>query len=185
MNMDVYIGVGSNIEADENILKALDALLSRTRVTGVSIFYRSPPAGGKRQPRFTNGVFRIAWSGAAGALKNGVLRDIEAALGRCRVADRNADRTIDLDILLFGGETISGPDMTVPDQDILDRPFIYVPLLELAPDVVLPGQGPLAQCLTGSLLPAAGGLQPAVNLTEQLRATWRRAMGRHGFNEPD
>ncbi len=185
MNVDVFIGMGSNIEADLNIPRALEALLSRADVTGISIFYRSTPAGGKRQPPFTNGVVRINWAGTAVELKLNVLREIEAALGRRRSADRYADRQIDLDLLLFGQENISTPELTVPDPDIVERPFIYVPLLELEPDVSLPGRGPLSQHLSGSLLPAVGGLKPAVRLTEHLRITWRRALKHHCFNQPD
>ncbi len=172
MHKDVFIGVGANIDADRNIPKALAALLPRIKVTGISIFYRSDPLAHSSQAAFTNGVFRICWDGTADDLKFSLLRGIEFTLGRRRTADRCADRPIDLDILLFGQELINMPGVTIPDPEIAQRPFIYIPLLELAPDVCLPGNVRLLQQVPGSLIPSGSGLKPAVALTEKLRAIW-------------
>ena len=185
MSTEVYIGAGSNIDADTNLRKALESLIPRTNVTGVSIFYRSPAVGRPEQASFTNGVLRACWDGTAAELKFDVLRDIESRLGRSRGPDRYADRPIDLDLLFFGQQVIHADDLTVPDTEILERPYIYVPLLELAPEIVLPGNGRLAQQVSGPLLPGMKKLQPAARLTEQLRAVWRHSMGRRGFQDPD
>ncbi len=185
MNTNVYIGAGSNVDSDRNLYKGLEALISRTHVTGVSIFYRSSAVGRPQQAPFTNGVLRVCWKGSAAELKFNVLRDIEAQLGRRRGPDRYADRPIDLDILLFGQENIQTDDLTVPDPEIMERPFLYVPLLELAPEIALPGKGRLASRVSGPLLPGMERMKPAAALTERLRALWRRSMGRRCFHDPD
>lgn len=185
MSVDAYIGVGANIDADHGIPTALQLLSLQSKVTGVSIFYRSKALGRPEQPMFTNGVFRVSWAGAAKDLKFECLRQIEDQLGRRRGADRYADRPIDLDILVFGDAEINCDGLTVPDPDIMQRPFIYIPLLELAPDICLPGIGELQARLSGSLLPFSSGLLPAVGLTETLRGMWRKNMGRRCFNDPD
>ncbi len=172
MYKDVFIGVGANIEADHNIPKALDALLPQIKVTGISIFYRSAPVARPSQATFTNGVFRICWDGTAAELKFNLLREIEHMLGRRRTADRCANRPIDLDILLFGQERINMTGITIPDPEIAQRPFIYIPLLELAPDICLPGNARLLQQVPGSLIPSGSGMKPAVALTEKLRSIW-------------
>ena len=68
------------------------------------------------------------------------LRNIETALGRVRSADTHAARTIDLDILLFGDMILSTEHLTIPDPDIIDREFLSVPLRELDPKLIIPGQ---------------------------------------------
>lgn len=184
MRVDVFIAVGANIEADKNISRALCILMQRVEVTGVSIFYRCAALGRPEQAPFTNGVIRLVWRGTASDLKFDFLRVLEAELGRRRTGDRYANRPIDLDILLFGNQTISTADLTVPDPDLTARPFIYIPLLDLAPDIQIPGIGFLAHILTDSLLPSAVGLQPAVSLTNRLQAMWRESTGCRRFCHP-
>ena len=72
-------------------------------------------------------------------LKYGVLRRIETRLGRVRTPDRYAPRTLDLDLCLYGGLVIQKEDLTIPDPDLLTRDFLYIPLLDIDPDMVVPG----------------------------------------------
>ncbi|MES2126477.1 MAG: 2-amino-4-hydroxy-6-hydroxymethyldihydropteridine diphosphokinase, partial [Pseudomonadota bacterium] len=58
---------------------------------------------------------------------------------------RNAPRTLDLDILLYGDETVDLPHLHVPHPRMSERAFVLVPLLEIAPDAAIPGRGPAAQ----------------------------------------
>jgi 2-amino-4-hydroxy-6-hydroxymethyldihydropteridine diphosphokinase len=137
----VYIGVGSNIDPCENIKAALALLKTYVTVTAISPFYRSRAVGSPHQPDFVNGIFRIAPTSTPRELKFEVLRVIEDRLGRVRTTDKNSARMIDLDIVLFGKLTISEPDLVIPDPGLLDYPFVGIPLLDLEPELVVPGTG--------------------------------------------
>jgi len=164
--VDAFIAVGSNINPERNIAAALDLLTGRVRVTGVSTFYRTAPLGRPEQPDFLNGVFRVRTAMEPRALKFDVLRDVERRLGRLRTADRFAAREIDLDLLLYGDRTIEEPDLSVPAEDI-ERPFVAIPLAELAPDYVLPPTGSPLSCLCARMDRRGLTAEPA--LTETLR----------------
>ena len=105
----------------------------------VSTHYRSPPLGERRQADYVNGI----WHGRSGAdpraIKN-LLRDIENQCGRVRSDDRYASRTLDLDLIIVEDTVLSEAGLTLPDPEIRDRDFVYVPLLELEPDIRLPGE---------------------------------------------
>jgi 2-amino-4-hydroxy-6-hydroxymethyldihydropteridine diphosphokinase len=133
-----YVSVGSNIRPEANILEALKLLHAQVSQLTASAFYLSEPKGGGMQPKFINGVFGIATAREAVGLKYDVLRQIEARLGRQRGSDKSAPREIDLDLILYGDHIIRTPELTVPDPDIYRFGYIAVPLLELAPDLVLP-----------------------------------------------
>lgn len=81
----------------------------------------------------------MEYSGDPRSLKFHVLRPIEDALGRVRTNDSYAARPIDLDVLLFGSLVMNEPGLVIPDPDILSRPFLAAALVELHPDLVLPG----------------------------------------------
>ena len=137
----VYVGMGSNIEAEANIARAFGLLLRRLSVTAVSPFYRSQAAGAEEAPDFTNGAFAAETDLSPRALKYELLRGIENALGRRRTADKNASRPIDLDLALYGALVIDEPGLTVPDPGLRRYPFVALPILALAPDIVLPDSG--------------------------------------------
>jgi dihydroneopterin aldolase/2-amino-4-hydroxy-6-hydroxymethyldihydropteridine diphosphokinase len=163
----VYIGVGSNIEAEKNVRAALRLLGRRVKLLAVSTFYRTEPLGATGSPRFVNGVVGVETDIGPRELKFGVLRKIEEQLGRKRGADKYAPRTIDLDILVYDADEIAEPDLTIPDPDIESRAFIALPLAELAPDMALPGSGRRLAEVAQSL-PVAG-VTPLYDLTELLR----------------
>jgi len=169
---DVYIGVGSNIDPETNIVKALQPLTEHVQVHAISTFYRTAPLDRPEQPPFVNGVVEVGTEIEARPLKFDLLRPIEKALGRVRTEDPFAARTIDLDILLFDDAVIhepSGPDgaVHIPDPEIAERPFWAIPLLELAPDLILPGTAtPLAQA---SALHCRSDLHPMHDFTTMLR----------------
>lgn len=148
----VYIGIGSNIEPERNIPRALDLLARKTDLVAVSPFYRSAALNRPEQPPFLNGACCVATTLSPRALKTDVLRAIEATLGRVRCEDKYAARSIDLDILLYGKEVCDEENLKIPDPDIRTRPFVAVPLLALSPDAVLPDTGerladlPVAHC---------------------------------------
>ena len=165
--VEAFIAVGSNIEPERNVPAAFEMLREVACVTAVSTMYRTAALERPEQEPYVNGVWRVLTHLSARELKFTVLRRIEARLGRVRTEDAYAPRPIDLDIALFGSAVIREPDLVVPDPDILGRPFLAVPLVELAPGLRLPG--------TDDLLadqPACSdtsGLEPMPDLTERLR----------------
>lgn len=133
-----FIAVGSNISPAYHIQRALELLIDRVRVVGVSTFYRTKAIDRPDQPDYLNGVFEVRTSLRPEALKRDILATIEKELGRVRTADKYAARIIDLDIALYGDETIDAPSQSIPDPDIRTRSFLAKALLELAPDLILP-----------------------------------------------
>lgn len=142
--MIAYIGIGANLgEASANVDDALARLaaLDGCTLLSHSSKYRTAPIDSSGDD-YVNAVACIDTSLAAPALL-AALHEIELAHGRERPY-RNAPRTLDLDILLYGEAQINFPSLHVPHPRMLDRAFVLVPLLEIAPDVVIPGSGPAA-----------------------------------------
>jgi len=132
----VYIGLGSNLgDRGRNILSAIEKIgaILGTQVTKVSTIIETVPVGGPPQGKFLNAVIEIQTNLTCRNLLTG-LQSIEARLGRARGV-LNAPRTIDLDILLFGGQTIREDDLIVPHPRIQERDFVLGPLKEIAPEV--------------------------------------------------
>ena len=132
-----FVSLGSNLEPRADyIRRAIEALDShpRVRVIAVSNFFESAPAGEATGPDFLNAAVHIETDLSPVDLKFSVLRPIEADLGRVRTADKNAPRTIDLDIALYDDEVIDDPDngLQIPDPDILTCAHVAVPLAEVA-----------------------------------------------------
>lgn len=163
----IYIGVGSNIDPDRNVRQALLRLAEETTVKAISTFYRTRPVGSRGQPFFYNGVVEVATDLPPRELKQSVLLEIEAAMGRRRSADRYASRPIDLDIVLYGDLVISGEGLTIPDPEIAERPFLAFPLHELEPGLVIPGSIQTIAEIVSRLDPS--GMEPLLDYTERLR----------------
>jgi 2-amino-4-hydroxy-6-hydroxymethyldihydropteridine diphosphokinase len=166
-DVPVYIGIGSNINPYPNIERALRMLGEAVRVTAVSPFYRSRAVGGEGQPDFVNGVIAVDAMVPPRALKYGVLRKIEDELGRTRGEDKNAARTIDLDLLLYGELVINTAGIVVPDPGLRRYAFVAVPLLDLAPEIRLPDTGEkLKDVFSGNLetyrLELLAGFSPGI-----------------------
>jgi 2-amino-4-hydroxy-6-hydroxymethyldihydropteridine diphosphokinase len=162
-----FIAVGSNIEPEKNIASALSKLVSQVEVVASSIFYRTKALGKKNQPKFYNGVWQVRTGILPGALKFDVLHGIEDALGRVRTDDRYASRPIDLDLILYGSALIAEAGLRIPDSDIATRSFIAVPLLELAPQLIIPGSQKRLTDLP--VAHAKEGLEALTSFTDELR----------------
>ncbi len=149
-----YIGLGANLgdplQAIRDALEALRAL-PHTRVDGISSYYLSAPvdAGGDD---FVNAVARVQTSLSPHELLAG-LQGIEARFGRERPF-RNAPRTLDLDLLLYGEQIIHDAVLEVPHPRMMARAFVLLPLLELEAGLQVPGQG-----LASDFLPAVRNQQ--------------------------
>lgn len=164
---DVYIGVGSNISPDKNILEALHLLKKEVSVTATSSFYYTPPLKQRDQPVYCNGVWKVSTSLEPYALKFDVLRQIESALGRIRGEDRYASRQIDLDVLIYGDKIIQTENLTIPDPDVYTRPFICIPIWEITPNLILPDTGRGIREIALSMNDKQ--LKPAYYITNQIK----------------
>jgi 2-amino-4-hydroxy-6-hydroxymethyldihydropteridine diphosphokinase len=171
-----FIAVGANIEPERHIEAALALLHEETRVVASSTFYRTDPIGGPDQPPFINGVWLLETNVAPAAIRNEWLRPIESGLGRRRTEDKFAPRTIDLDLVLYDDWTIDDGDVRLPHPD-LQRPFVYIPVMELLAGVSATAHGDLPDRIR-SLLPrrttADEPGQKLEHFTEQLRDLLRR-----------
>lgn len=154
--MRAYIGIGSNL-ADplQQVKTAIDALrqLIDTQLIHVSSVYKSPPMGPADQPDYINAVAALETTLSADALLL-ALQHVEQEHGRVR-GRHWGERTLDLDILLYGEQEINQMHLTVPHPGIASRAFVLYPLAEIAPDLMIPLFGSLtsllAQCPQGEL----------------------------------
>lgn len=129
----VYLSLGSNIgDRDKNLRVAIASLENaNVRVTCVSSFYETEPADLREQPLFLNCVVEGTTKIAALQLLH-ALREIELRMGSQKLVPKGP-RLIDMDILLYGDETIDAPELQVPHPRMLLRRFVLVPLAEIAP----------------------------------------------------
>lgn len=137
-----FVGLGSNMgDAEANLIQALERIRGLSGVTSVipSSVYLTEPQGLKDQPWFANMVARLECAvdrlGPEDLMR--ALLAIESSLGRVRTL-RNGPRVIDLDLLMYGQAVMDTPVLTLPHPRITERAFVLVPLLELAPDLILP-----------------------------------------------
>ncbi|HTS23044.1 MAG TPA: 2-amino-4-hydroxy-6-hydroxymethyldihydropteridine diphosphokinase [Casimicrobiaceae bacterium] len=141
-----YIGIGSNLgHPRRRVARAFAALarLPRTRLTAASGNYASAPLGASGpQPDYVNAVAVLCTALEPRALLR-ELRSIERRLGRDRPQGepRNAPRTLDLDLLLYGRRRISRPGLAVPHPRMHERAFVLRPLLDVTASASIPGRG--------------------------------------------
>lgn len=144
-----YVGIGGNLgQAEQTVQEALQALarLEASTLISQSSLYRTAPIEASGDD-YINAVALISTTLSPHRLLT-ALQDIEQAHGRTRPY-RNAPRTLDLDILLYGDLCIDDARLTVPHPRLTQRAFALVPLLEIAPQIQLPGIG-----LAHTFLPA-------------------------------
>jgi len=142
-----YLGLGSNLGASEALVEAaIEAIgkLPQTRALARSSLYRSAPVDATGRD-FVNAVMAIETALAPAALL-AHLHGIEARHGRERKG-RNAPRTLDLDLLLYADCVVDEAGLVVPHPRLHERAFALMPLLEIAPDIVVPRRGRAADLL--------------------------------------
>lgn len=166
MTVRAYVGIGSNIDAERNVLDAIRTLQRFVRVVAVSTFHRTAPIGRPEDPWFVNGVVALDTDAPPLALKRDVLDRVEHALGRRRGADRDAPRTIDLDLLAYDDEVCRTEALTLPAPEIAERAFVARALAELAPELGLP-DGRSVRTVAEALAPAR--MVPLPELTATVR----------------
>ena len=147
--MIAYIGIGANLgDARANVRDALARLdaYPGCRLHAASGCWRTAPVDSSGDD-YINAVAAVDTELDAHALL-AALMDIEQAHGRERPY-RNAPRTLDLDVLLYGDAVIDTPTLTVPHPRMHERAFVLAPLLDIAPDIAIPGRGRAADFLPG------------------------------------
>lgn len=117
--------LGSNIESEQNIPRAVKLIQEKLTVEQASSIWESASVD-CCYPDYLNMALRVGTSLEAGELKEQVLRPLEARMGRVRTEDKNAPRTIDLDIILFDG--------VVMDPDLWQHAHRAIPVAELFPE---------------------------------------------------
>lgn len=176
----VYVALGANLAGPEGqVRRALVELeqLPRSRMLRVSPLYLTKPLGPGDQPDYVNAVVSLETRLSPRDLLL-ALQAIEKAHGRVREQGRWGPRPLDLDLLLYGRRRIDEPDLRIPHPEMSRRPFVLVPLADIAPgDLAIPGQG---RCLTELLaacprdgiqrLASARACEGATSLAESLPA---------------
>jgi 2-amino-4-hydroxy-6-hydroxymethyldihydropteridine diphosphokinase len=145
--MIALVGIGANLgDARANVADALARLETQPgcRLVAASSLWRTAPVDASGDD-YINAVALVDTELDPHALLAS-LQAIETAHGRERPY-RNAPRTLDLDLLLYGDQVIATPSLTVPHPRMHERAFVLAPLLEVAPDAFIPGLGPAAACL--------------------------------------
>ncbi len=172
-----FVSVGSNIDPEDNVRKAVRLLGAQTRIKAISTVYLTEPIGRAGQPPYYNCVLEIETGDLPLDLKRTVLRHIEESLGRTRDNDKFAPRPIDLDLILYDDIMMDGEELTLPDPDILQRPFLAMSLYELVPDLVLPGSGKRIADITARMPQKM--MTPLGSYTDMLREEIRHG-SKHG-----
>ncbi len=150
----VYLGLGSNLgDRDANLRAALTALAPAVRVSRLSSVYETAPMHLLEQPDFHNLVCEGETALAPQELLR-TLKAIERALGRTP-GPRYGPRLIDIDILLYDDLTLETPDLCIPHPRMVERAFVLVPLVEIAPHLWHPVLGTEIATLAERM--AAGG----------------------------
>ncbi|MBK8904701.1 MAG: 2-amino-4-hydroxy-6-hydroxymethyldihydropteridine diphosphokinase [Anaerolineaceae bacterium] len=182
MPNQVVIALGSNIEKERNLPRAIEMLREMCEVTAVSPIYETEPVGLRHQPSFWNAAVLIQTNLTASEVKQQIIGPIETKLNRVRQADKNAPRTIDADIVLFndavfaydGGDGRSRP---IPDPDLTKFAHVAVPVANLLPDLPHPQTGEPLGALAKRLLDEVVGVYGRSPLKRLLDSDTRPADG--------
>lgn len=130
---NVYLLLGSNIDRERNLPEAVRLLAESVELVAVSPVYETAPVGLTEQPAFFNAAAHIRTPLSPPQIKQAIIHPIEQTLKRVRQADKNAPRTIDLDIILFNNAVLDYNHHHIPDPDLLRFAHVAVPLANLAP----------------------------------------------------
>jgi 2-amino-4-hydroxy-6-hydroxymethyldihydropteridine diphosphokinase len=126
-----YLNIGSNIEPEINLPKAIDLLEKNGNIKAISNAWQSHPIGASG-PDFINACVLFFAPSDSRELKERVIKFIEASLGRVRGSDKNAPRTIDLDIIMVDDKPIN--------LERWNNPFVVLPMAELEPELIHPNE---------------------------------------------
>lgn len=136
--MRAFLGLGSNIGDRRSTLR--EAVAGIFELVAVSPVYETDPVGGPEQEPYYNIVVELDTERSPRELL-ALCHELEQAAGRTRVV-RWGPRTLDVDVLLVGDLTVDEEDLLVPHPRMAERNFVMVPLLDLAPELDVPGYDP-------------------------------------------
>ena len=142
--MRAGIGFGSNLgDRLANLKSARELFLSlpgvEMPILSSSVYETEPVDCAPGTEKFLNAVIEVGYSGAGEELLR-ELREIENAFGRLPAHEQNAPRTLDLDLLYFGGLIMAEIGLQLPHPRMRERRFVLEPLAEIRPDLILPGE---------------------------------------------
>jgi 2-amino-4-hydroxy-6-hydroxymethyldihydropteridine diphosphokinase len=158
-SVPAYIAIGSNLDTPaQQVGTAFERLahIEGCQLISRSKLYRTAPLGPQDQPEFVNAAAGILCRITAHELL-AALQAIEKSMGRGKPVVRWGPRRIDLDLLVYGSERIAEPHLTIPHPGVPARNFVLYPLLDIAPDLLVPGHGRVRD-LAGRV--GAAGLAP-------------------------
>lgn len=138
---EIFVGLGSNINSEENIILCAEILKRKFKIISASSFYLTKPISPYPQPDYVNGVIKMESSLSPHELKFERFKEIEEKLGRKRNGDRFSPRTIDIDLLLYNNLVLRDKNIVIPHPDIYRRPFLVRCIWEISPELVLPDTG--------------------------------------------
>lgn len=163
-----YLSIGSNIDPERNLRAAIARLRDLGDLQAISSVWETKPVGYTNQPDFLNAAAVLATPLSAPDLKSHGLTPIERALGRDRSRFKHGPRTIDLDLVLFNRDILEFDTHRIPDPELLQAPFIAIPLAEIAPAYLHPVTGQTLEEIAGKWDPEASGMRrrPEISLPE-------------------
>jgi len=154
-----YLALGSNIQPEENLPAAVQALTQFGQIKQVSSVWESKPVGDVNQANFLNAAVLLLTSLSARELRLDAINFVEQQLQRKRDAgNMNAARTIDIDIALFNQDILSIEHRKIPDPEIFERAFLAIPLAEIDPGYVHPETNQTLEEITTSFGPQADAM---------------------------
>jgi 2-amino-4-hydroxy-6-hydroxymethyldihydropteridine diphosphokinase len=157
-----YVAIGANLDDPAaRVREAFEKLaeLPRTRLIARSRLYRSVPLGPQDQPEFVNAAAGLLTQLSAAELLTD-LKSLERVLGRATPIVRWGPRRIDFDLSVFGSERIQSETLTVPHPGVPVRNFVLYPLLDIAPELAVPGHGRIRELAAGVSAEGLSALAP-------------------------
>jgi len=168
MANQIYLDLGSNIEPEHNLPAAIKLLAKLSTLIAVSSVWETKPLGMPNQPNFLNAGVLVETNLGAAQFKRTVIHNIEQALGRTRSKNKNAPRTIDIDIILFNSEIFELDGRQIPNKELVERSFVAASLAEISPDYVHPETGQTLQEIAHSFNLVAGDMLPRPDVSKAL-----------------
>ncbi len=164
----IYLSLGSNIRPEQNLRQAVKLLAKFSRLKAVSSVWETKPVGSIDQPNFLNAAALVESGLTAALFKEKVIRPIEATLGRVRGPDKFGPRSIDIDIMLFNREIVELNGHSIPDSEVMERPFVAIPLAEIAPSYQHPQTGQTLAEIAGNFAVTEEEMQLRTDVSERL-----------------
>lgn len=164
MANNVYLSLGSNIEPERNLRSAISLLAEHGRIAATSTVWETKPIGSLNQPNYLNTVVLLETSLSAQTLRDEAISEIETKLRRVRTEDKNAPRTIDIDVMLFNDEALQLGKRRIPDPEIIERAFVAIPLAEIAPHLIHPETGQTMREIADLFDPDVEGMRPRADV---------------------